>query len=241
MKYADLTEGKPIAVWLQSVSGVDAINPLVAFYDIHGRKREVIFFVSDPNTTRDLKFFYLTNTLKEWKKKLKKYCALRLKINLINNSSWGDLYLYFTLVLISLEYFNYSTAGSQSNFDGIRSVNLISWDISVTNKIIWHQKDFINSFEETNCLLFEVNILAKKTVGKHILMTGLTQIKKGKEIGSNLYGFSCRMRRVSFVLYTIYYGVITALYITVMRSRCIVMKLDTYIRLIPKGVEGYLR
>jgi hypothetical protein len=31
--------GKLIAVLLHSVSGVSAINPLVAFYDIHGRKR----------------------------------------------------------------------------------------------------------------------------------------------------------------------------------------------------------
>jgi hypothetical protein len=36
----------------QSVSGVSAINPLVAFYDIHGRKRGVLFFYSVPDTTR---------------------------------------------------------------------------------------------------------------------------------------------------------------------------------------------
>jgi hypothetical protein len=41
---ADVTGGKPIAVLLQSISGVSAINPLVAFYDIHGGKREVLFF-----------------------------------------------------------------------------------------------------------------------------------------------------------------------------------------------------
>jgi hypothetical protein len=35
---ADVTGGKPIAVLLQSISGVSAINPLVAFYDIHGGK-----------------------------------------------------------------------------------------------------------------------------------------------------------------------------------------------------------
>jgi hypothetical protein len=29
---------------LESISGVSAINPLVAFYDIHGGKREVLFF-----------------------------------------------------------------------------------------------------------------------------------------------------------------------------------------------------
>jgi hypothetical protein len=32
----EVTGGKPIAAWSQSISGVSAINPLVAFYDIHG-------------------------------------------------------------------------------------------------------------------------------------------------------------------------------------------------------------
>jgi hypothetical protein len=41
---ADVIGGKPIAVLLQSISDVSAINPLVAFYDIHGGKREVLFF-----------------------------------------------------------------------------------------------------------------------------------------------------------------------------------------------------
>jgi hypothetical protein len=36
---ADVTGGKPIAVLLQSVS---AINPLAAFYDIHGRGRGAV-------------------------------------------------------------------------------------------------------------------------------------------------------------------------------------------------------
>jgi hypothetical protein len=39
---ADVTGGKPIAVSLQSISGVSAINALVAFYDIHGGKRKVL-------------------------------------------------------------------------------------------------------------------------------------------------------------------------------------------------------
>jgi hypothetical protein len=34
-------------------NGVSAINHLVAFYDIHARKREVLFFYSVPDTTRD--------------------------------------------------------------------------------------------------------------------------------------------------------------------------------------------
>jgi hypothetical protein len=41
---ADVTGGKPIAFLLQSISGVSAINPLVVFYDIHGGKREALFF-----------------------------------------------------------------------------------------------------------------------------------------------------------------------------------------------------
>jgi hypothetical protein len=49
---ADVTGGKPIAVLLQSISGVSTINPLVAFYDIHGGKREVLFFYFVPDTTR---------------------------------------------------------------------------------------------------------------------------------------------------------------------------------------------
>jgi hypothetical protein len=49
---ADVTGGKPIAVWSQSISGVSAINPLVAFYDIHGKKRRVLFIYSIQYTTR---------------------------------------------------------------------------------------------------------------------------------------------------------------------------------------------
>jgi hypothetical protein len=57
---ADVTGGKPIAVLLQSISGVSANNPLVAFYDIHGGKREVLFFYFVPDTTRDLYNYVLT-------------------------------------------------------------------------------------------------------------------------------------------------------------------------------------
>jgi hypothetical protein len=48
---ADVTDGKPIAVLLESISGGSAINPIVAFYDIHGGKREVLFFYFVPDTT----------------------------------------------------------------------------------------------------------------------------------------------------------------------------------------------
>jgi hypothetical protein len=49
-----VTGGKPIAALLQSISGVIAINPLVAFYDFHGGKREVLFFYFVPDTTREV-------------------------------------------------------------------------------------------------------------------------------------------------------------------------------------------
>jgi hypothetical protein len=32
---------------------INAINPLVAFYDIHGSKEEVLFYYFVPGTTRD--------------------------------------------------------------------------------------------------------------------------------------------------------------------------------------------
>jgi hypothetical protein len=47
---ADVTGDKPIAFLLQSISDVSA---LVAFYDIHGGKRELLFYFV-PDTTRDL-------------------------------------------------------------------------------------------------------------------------------------------------------------------------------------------
>jgi hypothetical protein len=53
-KTADVTGGKPIAILLQSISDVSAINSLVAFYDIHGGKRVVLFFYFVPDTTRDM-------------------------------------------------------------------------------------------------------------------------------------------------------------------------------------------
>jgi hypothetical protein len=65
---ADVTDGKPIAVPLQSISGVSAINPLVAFYDIHGVKREVLYFYFVPDTTRHHTptniIYYVFNVLK---------------------------------------------------------------------------------------------------------------------------------------------------------------------------------
>jgi hypothetical protein len=57
-----VTDGKPIAVWSQAVSGVSAISLLVAFYDIQGRKGPLPFFAiysSVPDLTRDKKTFFV--------------------------------------------------------------------------------------------------------------------------------------------------------------------------------------
>jgi hypothetical protein len=58
---ADVIGGKPIAVLLQSISGVRAIIPLVTFYDINGGKREVLFFYFVLYTTRDNTLIYYVN------------------------------------------------------------------------------------------------------------------------------------------------------------------------------------
>jgi hypothetical protein len=50
---ADVTGGKLIAVWSQSLSGVNDIIHLVAFYDIYGKKRELLFFYLVPDSTGD--------------------------------------------------------------------------------------------------------------------------------------------------------------------------------------------
>jgi hypothetical protein len=47
-----MTGGYPIAALLKTTSGVSAVNPL-AFCNIHGGKREVLFFYFFPDTTRD--------------------------------------------------------------------------------------------------------------------------------------------------------------------------------------------
>jgi hypothetical protein len=53
---AVVTGSKPIAVWLQSISGVNAT--LVTFYDIHERKGEVLFFCSVTDPTWDWFYMY---------------------------------------------------------------------------------------------------------------------------------------------------------------------------------------
>jgi hypothetical protein len=50
-----VTGGKSIAVLLESILGVSAINPLVAFYDFHGGKRGAILLFCPGHHTRPQK------------------------------------------------------------------------------------------------------------------------------------------------------------------------------------------
>jgi hypothetical protein len=54
---SEVRSGKPITVRSQSISGESAVNSIPFFHgcliDIYGRKGEVLFFCSVPNTTRD--------------------------------------------------------------------------------------------------------------------------------------------------------------------------------------------
>jgi hypothetical protein len=43
--------GKPNAIWWQSIFSVSAVSRLVAFYDVPGRKGQVLFYYSVSNTT----------------------------------------------------------------------------------------------------------------------------------------------------------------------------------------------
>jgi hypothetical protein len=49
-----MTGGEPLAVWSQTTSGASAVNTLVAFYNIHERKIEVLFLHFVPDTTRNI-------------------------------------------------------------------------------------------------------------------------------------------------------------------------------------------
>jgi hypothetical protein len=50
----DVTGGKTIAVNSQSDSDVSAFNILIAYYDMNGRKGEIIFFVLSHETYETL-------------------------------------------------------------------------------------------------------------------------------------------------------------------------------------------
>jgi hypothetical protein len=62
---ADVTDSKPIAVWSQYISGVSAVNPFVAFYDVHKWKGEVLFFCSVLDTTRTKRYYNLFSVYKK--------------------------------------------------------------------------------------------------------------------------------------------------------------------------------
>jgi hypothetical protein len=96
-----VTGGKPIAVLLQSISGVSAINPLVAFCDIHGGKREVLFFYFVTDTTRDIYIYiiiyiylfiiYVFCFSPSCDKSVKQSADLNGKLVAVNTSSYNEV------------------------------------------------------------------------------------------------------------------------------------------------------
>jgi hypothetical protein len=78
---ADVTGGKPIAVLLQSISGVSAINPLVAFYDIHGGKRGAILLFCPGHHTRHM------------------YRCLSILVNFLNDFKSHGVYSQYQVIV----------------------------------------------------------------------------------------------------------------------------------------------
>jgi hypothetical protein len=58
---ANVTGDKPIAIWLQSISGVIAVGPLVAFYDILGNLGQVLFCHRTFVYSRDIKIYFFSS------------------------------------------------------------------------------------------------------------------------------------------------------------------------------------
>jgi hypothetical protein len=89
---AIVSGGKPIIISLQSISGVNAINRLVAFYDIHGGKREVLFFYFVPEFTRE------TNEVAKTTIKLSTSPSRKLIFHL-SFTSFNDVDAYVTTLI----------------------------------------------------------------------------------------------------------------------------------------------
>jgi hypothetical protein len=72
-----------------------SVNPLVAFNDIHGRKREVLFFYFVPYTTRDHYIRSYTSSLSLNINIRKANCACGRKVNVVIQTWWFiDVFSY---------------------------------------------------------------------------------------------------------------------------------------------------
>jgi hypothetical protein len=75
---------------------VSAVDTLVAFYDIHGRKGEVLFLCPDPDTTRDIMLTAIRDLIVT-------YCIFKHKHNLKQTFYMFLVIILFTR-LITLNY-----------------------------------------------------------------------------------------------------------------------------------------
>jgi hypothetical protein len=99
---ADVTGSKPIAILLQSISGVSTINPLVAFYDIHGGKREVLFFYANILLYLPISYFLSLFTVVVMRYLCTDCARKRLHESLDFRSSFKHNKTAFALPLLSL-------------------------------------------------------------------------------------------------------------------------------------------
>jgi hypothetical protein len=53
LNYLVMRNTEKVFCLMAVISGVSAVNPLVVFYNMHGRIGEVLFFWSIPDSTRD--------------------------------------------------------------------------------------------------------------------------------------------------------------------------------------------
>jgi hypothetical protein len=73
---------------------VSAVNPLVAFYDINGRKGQVIIFCSVPDTTRDKAEHIIMNFIRDTLNIEIIYCFWENKINRLYKYGQQHVTLY---------------------------------------------------------------------------------------------------------------------------------------------------
>jgi hypothetical protein len=91
---AYVTGGKPIDVRSQFISEVNAVNPSVAFYDIHGKKNEVLFFYFVPDTTR-YKVYLDRKIIPQF---FSMYCRHRLQ-----KHKWKEIFLLLLALMVRLD------------------------------------------------------------------------------------------------------------------------------------------
>jgi hypothetical protein len=94
---AYIADGNPIAVWLQCITGGSVVNPLVAFYDIHGKRwRDVTSFILwDATRLREVAYDHLQYHPIIWV-----YTRMYLKFSALSMQIERTCRITFTYILL---------------------------------------------------------------------------------------------------------------------------------------------